>query len=70
MKEIILNIIQRLIAERAAQHKDPPGCDALSIQRALHQKTDEILDDLENDGVLKSYPTVNGIKVYSFKQIQ
>ncbi|MCM1222024.1 MAG: hypothetical protein NC548_46880 [Lachnospiraceae bacterium] len=70
MKEIILEIIKRLSNERAEQHKDPPGCDALSIQRALHQKTDEILNELENEGVLKSYPTVNGIKVYSFKQIQ
>lgn len=70
MKELILDIARKIIAKRKADGKFPDGADALEIQRQVHNIVETSLDELEADGVLRSYPTVNGIKVYNFKNKQ
>ena len=67
MRELILKIIKQLIEKRKLERKFPEGADGLDIQREIHGIVQSTLDDLEGEGVLTSYPTVNGIKVYSFK---
>lgn len=70
MKEIILDIARGIIAKRKADGKFPDGADALEIQRQFHNLVTSTLDELETEGALKSYPTVNGIKVYNFTNKQ
>lgn len=65
--ELVMRIIRQLIERRKLEWKFPDGAYGLDIQREIHGIVQNVLNDLETEGVLASFPTVNGVKVYSFK---
>lgn len=65
MKEVISKLVKHLIEENRAAHKVPDAVNECEVVMRLSRYAVLALEQLEAEGILKSYPNVNGIKMYS-----